>query len=100
MILLSRSLWLAQTNTYVVASEPGGPAVVVDVPPDPSAVLEMVRRAYANGAPLVARRRNASEPAPPPVRLLTGLHDIDAFAEEISRHPWLCETVAEVARRP
>lgn len=44
MILLSRSLWLAQTNTYVVASEPGGPAVVVDVPPDPSAVLEMVRR--------------------------------------------------------
>ena len=44
MILLSRSLWLAQTNTYVVESEPGGPAVVGDVPPDPSAVLEMVRR--------------------------------------------------------
>lgn len=42
MLLLSRPLWFAQTNTYVVAAERGGPAVVVDVPPDPAAVLDLV----------------------------------------------------------
>lgn len=35
MLIDSRSLWLAETNTYVVASDTGGPAVVIDAPPDP-----------------------------------------------------------------
>ena len=35
MLLESRSLWLAETNTYVLALEEGGPAVVIDAPPDP-----------------------------------------------------------------
>jgi hydroxyacylglutathione hydrolase len=42
MIVLSRALWLAQTNTYVLATEPGGLAVVVDAPPDPQSVLELL----------------------------------------------------------
>ena len=58
-----------------------------------------LRRAYAVGAPVAVRRWRDSEPAPLPVRLLAGMHDIDAFAHEISRHPWLCDTVAHVARR-
>lgn len=44
MILESRALWLAQTNTYVIAPERGGPAVVVDAPPAPSGVLDLLSR--------------------------------------------------------
>lgn len=42
MLIESRSLWLAETNTYVVASERGGLAVVVDAPPDPDGVIELL----------------------------------------------------------
>ncbi len=34
----SRTLWYFGTNTYVVAAERGGPAVVVDAPPDPAGI--------------------------------------------------------------
>lgn len=34
----ARSLWYFETNTYVVAQEKGGPAVVIDAPPDPEGV--------------------------------------------------------------
>ena len=44
MIVGGSSLWVAATNTWVVAAERGGPAVVVDAPPDPEAVGELVRR--------------------------------------------------------
>lgn len=30
--------WVTQTNSYIVADEPGGQAVVVDAPPDPEAI--------------------------------------------------------------
>jgi len=43
MLITSRSLWVAETNTYVVASEAGGPAVIVDAPPDVDAIVELVR---------------------------------------------------------
>jgi len=39
MLIEGFPLWLAQTNGYIVASEPGAEAVVIDVPPDPAAVL-------------------------------------------------------------
>jgi glyoxylase-like metal-dependent hydrolase (beta-lactamase superfamily II) len=38
MLLETRSLWLAETNTYVLAADTGGPAVVVDAPPDPAGI--------------------------------------------------------------
>lgn len=38
MLLRSRELWLAQTNTYVAARETGGPAVIIDAPPDPAGI--------------------------------------------------------------
>jgi glyoxylase-like metal-dependent hydrolase (beta-lactamase superfamily II) len=38
-------LWLAATNCYVVSAEAGGPAVIVDAPPDVDAIVEIVRRA-------------------------------------------------------
>lgn len=34
MFIRRLELWLAATNTYVVARETGGPAVVIDAPPD------------------------------------------------------------------
>jgi glyoxylase-like metal-dependent hydrolase (beta-lactamase superfamily II) len=34
--------WLAETNAYIVASEPGGRAVVVDAPPEPERVGAVV----------------------------------------------------------
>ena len=41
MLVDSVPLWLAQTNCYVVAPEPGGPCVVVDAPPDPQGVADL-----------------------------------------------------------
>ncbi len=41
MLVDSVVLWLAQTNCYVVAPEPGGPCVVVDAPPEPRRVAEL-----------------------------------------------------------
>lgn len=44
MILAQESLWFAETNTWVVAREHGGPAVVIDAPPEPDAVVELLAR--------------------------------------------------------
>ena len=38
MLLESRSLWVAETNTYVIAEDGGGPAVIIDAPPDPAGI--------------------------------------------------------------
>jgi len=44
-VLIDReSLWLAETNTYVVAAEAGRPAIIIDAPPDPAAVVELLDR--------------------------------------------------------
>ncbi|MGI9648178.1 MAG: MBL fold metallo-hydrolase [Acidimicrobiia bacterium] len=43
MLIDSRQLWLAGTNCYVLAEETGGLAVVVDAPPDPEGVGELLR---------------------------------------------------------
>lgn len=44
MILDSSSLWFAETNTWVLANEPGGEAVVIDAPPDPDGVVRLLAR--------------------------------------------------------
>ncbi len=44
MFVASETLWLAATNSYVVASDDGTECVIVDAPPDPEPVLEVVRR--------------------------------------------------------
>lgn len=44
MLIAGRSLWLAETNTWIVAPAPGGPAVIIDAPPDASGVLELLAR--------------------------------------------------------
>ena len=43
MLIEGFPLWLAQTNGYIVASDPGAEAVIVDCPPDPGAVLARCR---------------------------------------------------------
>ncbi len=43
MLLDSRTLWYAETNTYVVGSGEGGPAVLVDAPPDLAGLSSLVR---------------------------------------------------------
>lgn len=52
-----------------------------------------LRRAY-DAWPLDARPW--SQPRPPVVRLLRGLHDVDGFAAEVAAHAWLCNAVADV----
>lgn len=42
MLVKSRSLWVAQTNTYVVAPVSGGPAIIIDAPPDIDAIAALV----------------------------------------------------------
>jgi len=37
-------LWLAGTNTWILAAERGGRAIVVDAPPDPDGVAELLAR--------------------------------------------------------
>ncbi len=44
MILASEVLWAAATNCYVIAPEPGGPAVVIDAPPDVDGVARLLGR--------------------------------------------------------
>jgi glyoxylase-like metal-dependent hydrolase (beta-lactamase superfamily II) len=44
MLIDSRSLWLAATNTYVVAGQAGGLCVIVDAPPDADAVVALVNK--------------------------------------------------------
>lgn len=44
MLIDSQTLWLAATNTYVVAPERGGPAVVVDAPPEPDAIVDLLAK--------------------------------------------------------
>lgn len=38
MLIIGVPAWLAVTNAFIVAPEPGGPAVVVDAPPDPDLI--------------------------------------------------------------
>ena len=42
MLIDSSTLWLAATNTWVIAQERGGAALVVDAPPDPSGVARLL----------------------------------------------------------
>lgn len=44
MLIDSQPLWLAATNTYVVADGPGGLAVVIDAPPDAEAIAGLLSR--------------------------------------------------------
>ncbi|HUP14469.1 MAG TPA: MBL fold metallo-hydrolase [Acidimicrobiia bacterium] len=43
MLITSESLWLANTNCYLIATERGGTAVAVDAPPDPDAILRLAK---------------------------------------------------------
>ena len=42
MLIDSRSLWFAETNTYVLAPERGGAALIIDAPPDPEGVAGLL----------------------------------------------------------
>lgn len=44
LFLDSAPLWAFQTNTYVLAADRGGPAVVIDAPPDPGGVASLLAR--------------------------------------------------------
>ncbi|MBT8250508.1 MAG: MBL fold metallo-hydrolase [Acidimicrobiia bacterium] len=44
MLIDTAPLWIAATNTYVVASERGGFAVVIDCPPDPEGIGLLLRK--------------------------------------------------------
>ncbi len=44
MLIDTASLWLAQTNTYVVAAERGGPCLIIDAPPDVPGIAALLAR--------------------------------------------------------
>lgn len=54
MLIESKSLWVAGTNCWVVASGPGQECVIVDIPPEPDAALEIVRRNELRIAAVIA----------------------------------------------
>lgn len=41
MLIAGRSLWLAETNCYLIAYEAGGLGILVDAPPDPEAIAAL-----------------------------------------------------------
>jgi glyoxylase-like metal-dependent hydrolase (beta-lactamase superfamily II) len=43
VLIARRSLWLAETNGHLLAAERGGPAVLVDAPPDLEGLTDLVR---------------------------------------------------------
>ena len=51
MLIVSESLWLAQTNCYLLATGEGATAVAVDAPPDPAVIA---RLAAGHGLTIVA----------------------------------------------
>lgn len=42
LVVEGRSLWIAQTNCYVIARDRGGPGIVVDAPPDVEQMGELL----------------------------------------------------------
>jgi glyoxylase-like metal-dependent hydrolase (beta-lactamase superfamily II) len=42
VLIESRSLWYFGTNTYVVGPDRGGPAVIIDAPPDPTGIGDLL----------------------------------------------------------
>ncbi len=44
MLLDTASLWFAQTNAWVLAPGPGGPAVLIDTPPDVDDLVALLTR--------------------------------------------------------
>ncbi len=53
MRISTAPLWLAATNCWVVAGEPGGPAVIIDAPPDLPGIVALVRGSGATPAALL-----------------------------------------------
>lgn len=44
LLIDAASLWYFETNTYVIAPHRGGPAVIIDAPPDPEGVGELLAK--------------------------------------------------------
>lgn len=59
MLIDGAGLWLADTNTWVIAPEPGGLAVVVDAPPDPAGVVDLLTRHRLTPVALLATHGHA-----------------------------------------
>jgi hydroxyacylglutathione hydrolase len=44
MFNVSQSLWIAETNSYIVAKDTAGPCVVIDAPPDVNAIASLLAK--------------------------------------------------------
>jgi hydroxyacylglutathione hydrolase len=44
LLIDAAPLWVMQTNTWVIAEGPGSPAIVIDAPPDPRGVADLLAR--------------------------------------------------------
>lgn len=59
MLIDGASLWLAETNSWVLAAEKGGLAVVIDAPPDPGGVGALLGRHDLTPVALLATHGHA-----------------------------------------
>jgi glyoxylase-like metal-dependent hydrolase (beta-lactamase superfamily II) len=76
MLIDGRSLWLADTNCYVVAAERGGPCVIIDAPPDVPAIEALVAAHDLAPVALLATHGHIDHAGGGAV---TAVYDIDAY---------------------
>lgn len=76
MLIDAKSLWVAQTNSFVVATGPGQECVIVDLPPEPEAVVELVRKHDLRVAAVIATHGHIDHVG----GMGTGVRDLNAEA--------------------
>ena len=77
MLIRSAELWLAATNCYVVAPAPGGPAVVVDAPPDLEGVTALLAKSDLTPVALLVTHGHIDHTGG--ARAITGKFSVSAY---------------------
>jgi len=77
LLIAGKSLWLAETNCWVIAPEAGGPGVLIDAPPDPVGVMSLL--AEHNVTPVALLLTHGHIDHTGGAGVVVGTADIDAY---------------------